>query len=140
MPKSPKGTTPRPKRRKYLNVPVFQTPAGEFVGRDHAGPKKQIADSQKEFRRMLALCRLEDMGAIQNLHCSLRRGKRRFRLHAQGGEQICSYTPDYVYVRGGRMVAEDCKSARTASLYTYKLKKIWMLAEYRITVIESPDE
>lgn len=147
MPKAARKPTPtkRPpngpfKRRKYLNIPVFQTPAGEFVGRDHAGPKTQVADSQKEFRRMMVLINLEDQGVIQNLQCALRRGKRRFRLHAQGGVQICSYTPDYVYVRAGRLVAEDCKGKRTAKLYTYRLKKLWMLVEYKIQVIESPDE
>jgi hypothetical protein len=111
---------------------MFRTPAGEIVGRDYDGPKKKIADSRKEFRRLVELVGMRDAGLIQFLRVQVR-----FKLHGPNGTPICAYVADFVYVVGGRRVVEDVKSRITKRDPVYRIKKAWLLDEYGIEIIET---
>lgn len=52
------------------------------------------------------------------------------------GIKVCSYVCDFLYIRDGRRVVEDCKSAFTATLPVYRLKKKLMAAALAIEIIE----
>lgn len=120
----------RAKRRKYRNNPVFVTPAGDVVGRDHPGPKRKVADSQKEYRRLLELQAEERAGRIRQLRTQVR-----FVLRVNG-LKIGAYWADSTYIRGGRLVVEDVKSDMTRRLAVYKLKKLLVKAIFGIDIIE----
>lgn len=110
-------------------MPVFLTPAGEYVGREHAGPKKKVADSRREFRRFLELAALEAAGRISGLRFQVP-----FKLRADGGGVVAVYVADFVYVENGFRVVEDAKGKPTP---LYKLKRKWMLLQYEITIRET---
>jgi hypothetical protein len=111
---------------------MFRTPAGEIVGRDYDGPKKKIADSRKEFRRLLELVALRDAGVISFLRTQVR-----FNLHGPNGSRLSAYVADFVYVVRGRRVVEDVKSRITKLDKMYRLKKSWLLDEHGIEIIET---
>lgn len=93
------------------------TPAGRIVGRDHAGPKRKLADSQKEYRRLLELQALERAGAIHQL-----RSQVAYWL-TKRGQKIGRIVIDFRYIRGGVMVFEDVKSPATiTALFKWKAK------------------
>lgn len=118
-----------PRRSKYAAEPVYVTPAGEYVGRSHPGPKTKVADSRREFKRFLELTAAARAGRIQGLRWQ----SVTFRLHGPGGSVLTRYRPDAVYVERGRRVVEDVKGHRTRA---YKLKRKWMKDEYGIEVRE----
>lgn len=119
-----------PKRRKYRNKPVYQTPDGSIVGAEHTGPKKKIADSLREYRRLLELQAEERAGRIRQLRTQVR-----FVLRVNG-LKIGAYWADSTYIRGGRLVVEDVKSDMTRRLAVYKLKKLLVRALYGIEITE----
>jgi hypothetical protein len=120
----------KPKRNKYHNRKVYLTiPDGYVVGDDHDGPKRKIADSQKEWRRYLQLQTWQDAGLISGLQWQ----QVVFALHAKGGEVICRYKPDAVYICRGVRIVEDVKGRLTE---LYKLKRKWLLAEYGVRIHE----
>lgn len=98
------------------------------MGEGHAGPKKKIADSLKEYKRYLALKMESARGAIQGLRMQVS-----FPL-AINGVLICRYIADFVYVRNGVRIVEDCKGFKTPE---YKLKFKMMEAIHGITILES---
>jgi hypothetical protein len=50
-----------------------------------------------------------------------------------GGETICRYVADFVYVRDEKRIVEDVKGLKTA---VYKLKKRLMKAVHKIEIQE----
>ncbi len=128
---TPTGKTATKTKSKYRNNPVFITPAGEFVRRGHPGPKTQVFDSEKEYRRYLVLREWQAAGLI-----SMLKPHRNFPLHSIGGEKVSAYEADFTYILNGRLVVEDVKSSFTRMNPVYKLKKKWMKAEYGIDITE----
>lgn len=113
---------------KYRNKRVYRTPDGLVVGDEHPGPKTKIADSRREYRRLLVLLAEQKAGSIQWLRTQVR-----FKL-VVNGLLICRYVADFVYIRDGRQVVEDSKGARTD---VYKLKKALLKAIYNIDILET---
>lgn len=109
---------------------MFVTPAGEVVGRGYEGEKRKVADSLKEYRRMLELQAMERAGQIRQLRTQVR-----FVLRVNG-VKVAAYWADATYIRNGRLVVEDVKSEMTKRLAVYKLKKLLMLACWGIDIIE----
>ena len=109
---------------------MFVTPAGEVVGRDYEGEKRKVADSLKEYRRLLELRAEERAGRIHQLRTQVR-----FVLRVNG-VKVGAYWADATYIRGGRLVVEDVKSEMTKRLAVYKLTKLLMLACHGIDIIE----
>jgi hypothetical protein len=85
-------------------------------------------DSEWESERYLFLKSLVSLGIISQLEIH-----RTFDLHCPSGEKITWYEADFVYVRDGEQVVEDCKGHLTDM---YKLKRRWMKAEYGIVIQE----
>lgn len=52
------------------------------------------------------------------------------------GIKICVYIADYIYIENGRSVVEDVKSAFTAKLPVYRLKKKLLSALLGIEIRE----
>lgn len=52
------------------------------------------------------------------------------------GVKVAVYCADFVYVRHNRLIVEDVKSAFTARLPVYRLKKKMMLAIHGIEIQE----
>lgn len=134
--KLPPGTTslsPRlpmsPRKGKYSNTRFYRTPAGEIVGEDYPGPKVKAFDSKRELKRWQVLAAMEKAGRISGLRTQVR-----FDLHALGGEKICIYRADFVYIEAGQRVVEDCKGAKTRA---YLQKRKWMKAEHGIEIRET---
>lgn len=85
-------------------------------------------DSKKEARRYIALKTEQQAGLIQGLRIQVG-----FRLKV-AGITICFYRADFVYVRQGRRVVEDCKGMKTR---VYEMKKKLMRACYGIEIEET---
>jgi hypothetical protein len=103
-----------------------------FVYRGHPDAVRKAFDSEKEWRRWLALLEELKAGAIQGL-----RKQRRFWLHGPNGARITSWVADFTYIRNGKLIAEDVKSEMTRKLPTYRVKKAWVLDEYGIDILET---
>ena len=113
---------------KYRNHRVYRTPNGLVVGEDHPGPKTKIADSRREYRRLLELLAEANAGTIQWLRTQLR-----YRL-AVNNQTIGHYVADFVYIREGNLVVEDVKGFKTD---VYKIKKRLMKAIHNIDILET---
>lgn len=122
------GFPKKPAGPKYRNRRVYRTPDGLVVGEDHPGPKEKVADSRKEYRRLLELRREEAAGAVRWLRTQVS-----FKL-VVNDVLVCRYRADFVYVRGGRQVVEDCKGMRTD---VYRLKRALMRACLGIDILET---
>jgi hypothetical protein len=89
--------------------------------------------SAREARRWQELQIRERAGEISNLQRQVR-----FDLHAHSvsasKEKVCLYVADFVYLRHGQRIVEDCKGFRTP---IYKIKRKWMRAEYGISILET---
>jgi len=85
-------------------------------------------DSKREAARYEALRGDQRAGRISGLRLQVR-----IPLKA-GGVIVARYVADFVYVRGGRQVIEDCKGMRTAM---YRLKRKWIKAQYGIEILET---
>lgn len=90
--------------------------------------RTKIADSQKEFRRLVELRAEEAAGTIWGLLT-----QRTYRLRVNG-VLIGTYKPDFCYYRGGKWVVEDVKGKRTE---LFKWKARLMRACHNITVLET---
>lgn len=101
---------------KYKNVKT------EFKGK--------FFDSKKECLRYTELLILEKYGKIKDLQCQVP-----FQI-VVNGHKICRYLADFVYLQDGKQVAEDVKSAYTAKLPVYRLKKKLMKACLGIDIME----
>lgn len=97
----------------------------------YPGAKVKVADSLKEYRRLLTLLADSKAGRIHGLQYGT--NQRSFPL-AVNGILITRYRADFVYIRDGRLVVEDTKGFKTEK---YKLKKLLMLAIHGITIVES---
>lgn len=87
-------------------------------------------DSKREAKRWQALKAELIAGRISGLRCQVR-----FPLKING-VKVAVYCADFVYVRDNRLIVEDVKSAFTAKLPVYRLKKKMMLAIHGIEIQE----
>lgn len=92
-------------------------------------------DSMKEANRYAELQLLHRAGKITDL-----RRQVKFCLipsqHLKDGRHVppVYYVADFVYLRDGQEVVEDCKGYKTA---VYQIKKKLMLHQYGIEIVES---
>ena len=92
-------------------------------------------DSKREANRWAELRLMERAGQIQKL----KRQVRYLLIPSQYRdgkcvERECSYLADFVYIKDGRLVVEDCKGFRTPE---YKIKRKLMLQLYDIRLVET---
>lgn len=92
-------------------------------------------DSKREANRWFELRMLERAGKIEKL----KRQVKYLLIPSQYRdgkciERECSYLADFVYVKDGHLVVEDCKGFRTPE---YKLKRKLMLERYDIRLVET---
>ncbi len=106
----------------------------------------QTFDSRKEYGRWCALRLMERAGEITDL----RRQVKYVLIPAQYGpdtvgprggvkrgpllERERTYIADFVYIKDGQTIVEDCKGFKTD---TYKLKRALMLYKYGIRILET---
>jgi len=89
-----------------------------------------VFDSAKEARRYSDLKLLENCGRIHSLTL-----QPRFDLIVNG--MNCGYyKADFKYVENSKEIVEDVKSAMTAKLPVYRLKKKLVKAIYGIDIVE----
>ena len=92
-------------------------------------------DSKLEVRRYRELLHMEHSKLITELQV-----KPEFALHAPTPtgqlERIGSYTPEFSYLRDGKVHVEDCKAAPTRRLMHYRWKAHHFAIEYGLEVIE----
>ena len=87
-------------------------------------------DSKREAARYQELKLMERAGQIYGLAL-----QQRFELIPKHGKnRAVYYRADFVYVKDGKMVVEDCKGYRTA---VYKLKKKMFEYKYNIEILET---
>ena len=92
-------------------------------------------DSKREANRWAELRLLERAGKIEKL----KRQVKYLLIPSQYRdgkciERECSYLADFVYVKDGHLVVEDCKGFRTPE---YKIKRKLMLQLYDIRLVET---
>lgn len=92
-------------------------------------------DSKREANRWAELRILERAGKIQKL----KRQVKYLLIPSQYRDGKCiereaSYIADFVYIKDGRLVVEDCKGFRTPE---YKIKRKLMLERYDIRLVET---
>lgn len=92
-------------------------------------------DSKREANRWAELRILERAGKIQKL----KRQVKYLLIPSQYRDGKCiereaSYIADFVYIKDGHLVVEDCKGFRTPE---YKIKKKLMLQLYDIRLVET---
>ena len=92
-------------------------------------------DSKREANRWFELRLLERAGKIEKL----KRQVKYLLIPSQYRdgkciERECSYLADFVYVKDGHLVVEDCKGFRTPE---YKIKRKLMLQLYDIRLVET---
>lgn len=92
-------------------------------------------DSKREANRWAELRILERAGKIQKL----KRQVKYLLIPSQYRDGKCiereaTYIADFVYIKDGRLVVEDCKGFRTPE---YKLKRKLMLERYDIRLVET---
>ncbi|WP_139851333.1 DUF1064 domain-containing protein [Acinetobacter pullicarnis] len=114
----------RPKRPKYANKKVVLNGTA--------------FDSKKEARRFGELQILERAGEIKDLqtqYAFVLAESVKFNSEPRSKPAV-KYLADFVYVRDGRVVVEDVKSAATKKLAVYRLKKHLMKSVHGIEVVE----
>ena len=92
-------------------------------------------DSKREANRWAELRILERAGKIQKL----KRQVKYLLIPSQYRDGKCiereaSYIADFVYIKDGHLVVEDCKGFRTPE---YKIKRKLMLQLYDIRLVET---
>ena len=92
-------------------------------------------DSKREANRWAELRLLERAGKIEKL----KRQVKYLLIPSQYRDGKCiereaSYIADFVYIKDGHLVVEDCKGFRTPE---YKLKRKLMLERYDIRLVET---
>lgn len=92
-------------------------------------------DSKREAKRWTELRLMERAGKIQKL----KRQVKYLLIPSQYRDGKCiereaSYIADFVYIKDGHLVVEDCKGFRTPE---YKLKRKLMLERYDIRLVET---
>jgi hypothetical protein len=112
-------------QRRY----VYALADGRAGDEPYDGPRTKVADSQKEFRRLLELRAEETAGKI----FGLRPQPAAFRL-VVNGVLIGRYKPDFLYFRHGKLVIEDVKGKVTE---LFKWKRRLMKALHNITILET---
>lgn len=87
-----------------------------------------VFDSKREAARWGELKILAMAGEIMGLvNQHQNKDQCTFPLHGKDGSVVCKYVVDFVYMEGGRKVAEDVKGMATA---VYAIKKKLFIAEY----------
>ena len=114
------GQSTRPSR-KYRNEP--QTEDGHQF------------DSKLEMRRYFELKTMAAAKLISELKVH-----PEFALHSPDPNgiprRVCAYIADFSYVRDGKLILEDAKSAPTRQTAIYQLKRRMMEIEWGISVVE----
>lgn len=92
-------------------------------------------DSKREANRWAELRLMERAGKIQKL----KRQVKYLLIPSQYRdgkcvERECCYLADFVYIKDGHLVVEDCKGFRTPE---YRLKRKLMLERYDIRLVET---
>lgn len=92
-------------------------------------------DSKREANRWAELRLMERAGKIQKL----KRQVKYLLIPSQYRDGKCiereaSYIADFVYIKDGHLIVEDCKGFRTPE---YKLKRKLMLERYDIRLVET---
>ena len=92
-------------------------------------------DSKREANRWAELRLMERAGTIQKL----KRQVKYLLIPSQYRDGKCiereaAYIADFVYIKDGHLVVEDCKGFRTPE---YKLKRKLMLERYDIRLVET---
>ena len=92
-------------------------------------------DSKREANRWFELRMLERAGKIEKL----KRQVKYLLIPSQYRDGKCiereaSYIADFVYIKDGHLVVEDCKGFRTPE---YKIKRKLMLQLYDIRLVET---
>ncbi|MDC7221618.1 MAG: DUF1064 domain-containing protein [Spirochaetales bacterium] len=117
VPGSKENTYKAKKTNKYRNVKT------EIDG--------MIFDSKKEGQRYLDLKVLQQSGEISDLKMQVP------FAYDEGGKHIFKYLADFTYKdKEGNMIIEDVKSAKTAKLPVYRLKKKLIEARYGVVISE----
>lgn len=103
-------------------------------------------DSRKEEKRYQELLLLQRAGKIFELQRQVKfqlsptqrepdeKGPKGGVKRGRVIEHPCSYVADFVYLKDGHMVVEDCKGYRTPE---YIVKRKWMLEKYGIRILET---
>lgn len=117
----------------FINQALAQADSKTVVADPPPAPKSKhrnqkteidgrVFDSKKEARHYLDLRAEQQDGRISGLRCQVA-----FPL-VVNGVHICDYVADFVYVRDGKQVVEDVKSAHTKKLREYVIKRNLMAA------------
>lgn len=121
------------KKASTKTTSKFKNKKVTLQSQDHKGnPITVTFDSMGEYKRWLVL-----FGDFRAGRISMLRRQVRYRLFSACGNTVCRYVADFVYMKNGRLVVEDFKSAHTAKLPMYRLKKKWLKADYGIEILES---
>ena len=93
----------------------------------------KVADSKKEYKRELELKLLEKAGLVKNLQKQVKfQLLDSFKDSFGQNEQGISYKADFVYLclETNRLICEDVKSAMTAKLPVYIMKRKLFKTKY----------
>ena len=110
-----------PKNSKYRNKKVIV---------DNGEGSLLTFDSQAEYIKYGELLLEQRQGLIQNLQRQVT-----FPINVNG-HKVCKYIADFVYTKGDKQFVIDVKSAYTAKMPVYRLKKKLLWALYGIEIIE----
>lgn len=82
-------------------------------------------DSKKEANYYIVLKERLRKGEISCLKRQVN-----FDLHGVAGKKVCTMRIDFTYREGGKLIADEVKSTRTAKLPAYRIKQKLFLQEY----------
>lgn len=120
-------TTPHAAPR--MPVQATETPKGNKYGARKTECDGTLFDSQKEAQRYKELCLMEKAGEISGLELQ---PKYEFVVNRV---LVCTYKPDFRYLRDGKVVVEDVKSKATRTR-DYVIRRNLMKACHGIEVTE----
>lgn len=89
-------------------------------------------DSKYEYQRYLELKNMEDLGLIKNLETKIKFVLQQRHQYVDEDGKVkylreITYTPDFVYNEGRRLIAEDAKGFATE---VFKIKRKIFMAKY----------
>lgn len=90
----------------------------------------RVYDSKKEAKRAYELEMLQRAGLISNLEKQkVFELQPSFKINGKT-ERAITYLADFVYIKDGKTIVEDVKSAITKSLPVFRIKKKMLLYKY----------
>lgn len=78
--------------------------------------------SKREARRAQELELLQKIGEISDLKYQVKYEL----IPKQEGERAVTYTADFSYIEGGKLIVEDCKGARTQQYVIRRKLMLWL--------------